>query len=274
MTMKVALTATPSVARFAPILLRGDVADAFRLAAELGYQGVDLHLRQPDDIDRTAVKKLAADHTLGIPTVGTGMAAGEDGLTFADPDPEVRRRAVERIKEHIRLAAYVESAVTIGLLNGRLGNDEQQRVSRRAAAQECLAECCRAAADVGVIILLEPLNRYECDYLNTLADVVDTIQTVGAPNLKLLADTFHMNIEEADLPASLRQSAAWLGHVHLVDTNRQAPGRGHLNIRDILHTLQDIGYQGYLSFEVLPLPGSRLAAEQAIRTVQESLSSL
>jgi sugar phosphate isomerase/epimerase len=139
---------------------------------------------------------------------------------------------------------------------------------------ECLRECTRAAAEEGVTILLEPLNRYERDYLNTVEEGVRVIRKVDVPNLKLLADTFHMNIEEANITASLRTAGKALGHVHLVDSNRQAPGYGHLDFRDVLRVLRDVGYAGYLSFEILPLPTFRQAAEDAIRTVRENLATL
>lgn len=272
--MRIALTATPSQVLFAPIAVRGEVADAFALAAELGFDGVELHLRQPGDVDRAAVMKLAAEHGLAVPTLGTGMAASEDGLTFTDPSPDVRRQAVERAREHISLAADLGSAVTIGLLSGRLGNDSNQRDSRRAAALSCLKEVCLAAETAGVIILLEPLNRYECDYINTIQDGLGVLDEIGAPNLKLLADTFHMNIEEADIAASLRQAGSQLGHVHLVDSNRRAPGYGHLDIRGTLQELRRMNYQGYLSFEVLPLPSPRQAMEDGIRIVKSILAEL
>ena len=269
--MKLALTVTPSEARFAPILLRGDIADAYALAAEFGCGGVELHLRLPGDIDRAVARGLSTDYGLGVPTLGTGMAAGEDGLTFSDLDPEIRRQAVERVKEHIDLAAYLDSGVTIGLLSGQLGSDEQQRPVRRAAALACLEECCQAGAEVGVSLFLEPLNRYECDYMNTVEEALGVIEQIGAPNLKLLADTFHMNIEEVDIARSFRRAGSNLGHVHLVDSNRQAPGHGHLDVRAVLQALRDIDYQGYLAFEVLPLPNPRQALKDAIRTVSDAL---
>ncbi len=163
--------------------------------------------------------------------------------------------------------------MTIGSVNGRLGIDAEQRPIRREAALDCLHECSKAAAQAGVTILLEPINRYECDYLNTLEQGVSVLKQIGVPSLKLLADTFHMNIEEGDMLASLRRAGPELGHVHLADSNRQAPGYGHLDIRGVLHVLREIGYQGYVSFEVLPLPDFRRAAEDAIRTVREMLSN-
>ncbi len=271
--MKIALTATPSVARFAPILWRGHVQAAFELAAELGYDGVELHLRSPDDIEPEAVRALQEKHGLGVPTIGTGMAAGEDGLTFTDPNPSVRRRAVARVAEHIRLAAKIRSAVTIGLIRGKLGTDHE-REARRTAMLECVQHCCRLAAAEGVALFLEPLNRYEADDLTTLDRASEVIRELNAPNLKLLADTFHMNIEEVDPAASLRRHAAVLGHVHLVDSNREVPGHGHVDMKAILQALLAVGYQGYLCFEVLPLPDPRQAASDGIQTVREILASL
>ena len=268
--MKLSLTCTPSQARFAPILLRGSPQEAFALAAELGYDGVELHLRRPTDIDRSAVRQLARDLGLGIPMIGTGMAV-EDGLTFSDPDPEVRRRAVVRLREQIELGQYLGSMAVIGSIKGRLGNDLEGRAARLSLIRGCIEECVRAAQEMGAVLLVEAINRYETDYLNTVDEAMGLVQHIGSPNLKLLVDTFHMNIEEVDIAASLRHAGGLIGHVHLADTNRQTPGHGHLDIPGVLSALQDAGYRGYLSFEVLPLPNARQAAEDGIRAVRPLL---
>ena len=120
----------------------------------------------------------------------------------SDLDPATRRQAIARIYEHIQLAGQVGSAVTIGLVRGRLGRGPD-RASRRAAMAEGVGECCRLAAAEGVTVFLEPLNRYEADHLMTLDQGADLIRELRAPNLRLLADTFHMNIEEVDIAAEL-----------------------------------------------------------------------
>jgi len=264
----IALTATPAQVRCAPILLRGDLAGAFRTAAELGCAGLEVHLRYPSDVQAGQLKRWISDYGLAVPTIGTGMAATLDGLTLAHPDPAIRRQALERLRAHVDLAAEIGSAVTIGSVSGRLGLEEPERSQRRAAALDALAELCRYAHACSVTILLEPLNRYECDYLNTVADVLNVAEEVGAPNLKLLADTFHMNIEETDIAAALAAAGPRLGHVHLADSNRQAPGRGHLDFAPVLASLARSGYRGFLSFEILPVPDPLTAAQQGIRTVQ------
>jgi sugar phosphate isomerase/epimerase len=269
-SLKIALTATPSEARFAPILWRGPVAGAFDLAHRLGYDGVELHLRSAGDASLAELRSLQARYRLGIPTLGTGMAAGEDGLTFSHPDPETRRRAIDYIGEHIRLAAGIGSAVTIGLIRGRIGQGKQ-RGRGWCSVLECLGACCRMAEAEGVTLLLEPVNRYEGDDLNRLDQAAAVIQEVGSPCLRILADTFHMNVEEVDIAGSLRQHAALLGHVHLVDSNREAPGHGHLDIRSILQVLEAADYDCYVCFEVLPLPDRERAADDGIRTVRKVL---
>lgn len=266
--MKLAITASPAVGPLAPIVLRGDAPSYFALAAELGYDGVEIHIRQPGDIDRVEVRKLMARYNLAVPTIGTGMAAGMDGLTFADPDAAIRQRAVARVAEHIALAAELGAMVTIGLVWGRMTNDPAQRPARFDAALDCLEKCCSIAEARGVTLLLEAINRYESDYPTTLGQAMQIIAGLHAPNLLLLADTYHMNIEETDLHEPLRQVAAHLGHVHLCDNNRQAPGHGHMDLAAVVKTLAAAGYGGFLSFEVQALPTPRQAAEDAIRTVR------
>lgn len=271
--MKVALTATLAAPATAPLLLRGPLEDAFRLAAELGYDGVEVHLREPGEVDGVAIGGLARGLGLAIPTLGTGMAAGE-GLTFSDPDPVVRKRAVARIKAHIELAAVLGSGVTIGLVRGRLGQGSEERRAAEQAFLESLEECCRAAAQARVTLFLEPMNRYECDYLHTLDEAVAVVERLGVANLKLLADTFHMNIEEVDMAASLRRAGAHLGHVHMVDSNRWVPGRGHLDLVGILRALADSGFAGYLSLEALPLPDPDTAVREGLHVLRAALDRL
>jgi sugar phosphate isomerase/epimerase len=255
-------------------LLRGPISESFALASQYGFDGIEVHLRDPHDVDWEEMVELSRRYSLPVTTLGTGMAAGMDGLTFTDPEAGVRIRAVERIKEHIRLAARVGSAVTIGVLNGRLGSNLEQAAQGREYHLACLKECCHAAADAGVSLLLEPLNRYECDWLNTTADALSIIAQLGFANLKYLADTFHMNIEEENIAASVRRAGSVLGYIHLVDSNRCGPGQGHLPFGEVLNALIDVGYDGYLSLECLPKPDAESAIKESLRYIKELLAGV
>jgi len=272
--MKLVTTATPNEVDLAPILLRGPISESFARASRYGFDGIEVHLRDPHDVDWEEMVELSRRYSLPVTTLGTGMAAGMDGLTFTDPEAGVRIRAVERVKEHIRLAARLGSAVTIGVLNGRLGSNLEQAAQNREHHLACLKECCHAAADAGVSLLLEPLNRYECDWLNTTADALSIIAQLGFANLKYLADTFHMNIEEVNIAASMRRAGSVLGYIHLVDSNRCGPGQGHLPFGEVLNALIDVGYDGYLSLECLPKPDAESAIKNSLRYIKELLAEV
>ena len=106
-------------------------------------------------------------------------------------------------------------------------------------------------------LLFEPLNRYETNLVNTVADGAWLRAKAGAENVKLLVDLFHMNIEEADVPSAIRAGAGAIGHVHFVDSNRRPAGCGHTDFSPIAAAFRDIGYDGYVSAEAsVPRPGA------------------
>ena len=112
---------------------------------------------------------------------------------------------------------------------------------------------------------MEPLNRYETDLVKTLSDGVQLIEAVGAENVKLLADLFHMNIEETDPAQAILDCPGKIGHMHFVDSNRRAAGFGHMDYGPIAHALSAIGYNGFASAEAFPLPDAKAAAEMTIK---------
>lgn len=269
--MKIALTVTPNPVKFAPIVMCGPVNEGIRKAKAYGYDGVEIHLRDTGDIDRKEVKRLADDNGLEITTLGTGIGALEYGINFGHEDAGIRKKAVEHVKTFVETAAYLGSAITIGSFSGRIGRGADKE-ERREAAFECFREFADMAARSGVIVLVEPLNRYESDYMNTQEDALAVIRRGKFKNVKVLADTFHMNIEEADICERLRKTGAGkLGYMHLVDSNRCGPGMGHLPMKEILKTLKEIGYEGYLSFECLPIPDVDTVMKQTIKYIRDIL---
>jgi sugar phosphate isomerase/epimerase len=147
-------------------------------------------------------------------------------------------------------------------------------VSREQAldwlAEELKALSERAAAHQQVL-LYEPLNRYETNLLNRNADAVAFVTQRGLKNVKLLCDLYHMNIEEQNLAESLRQTGGFVGHVHFADSNRRAIGFGHTDIAPIAAALKDIGYAGYLSAEIIPLPDAATAAAQTMASFRQRI---
>jgi len=142
----------------------------------------------------------------------------------------------------------------------------------RDQALDWLAEALRAAgrraADLGTVFLYEPLNRYETNLFNQAAPAAAFLKEREIDGVRLLNDLFHMAIEEVDLADTLRQLGDAVGHVHWADSNRHAIGFGHTDPAPIAAALREIGYQGYLSAEVFPLPDAETAARQTIESIK------
>jgi len=266
MNLSIVLSTQP--AQFQAATFKGDLAVNLAQIASLGYDGVELAIRDPRLIDLDAMDELVRQNALRVPAIGTGQAWGEDGLSFTDPEPEIRRAAIERIKSHIPVASRFGAVIIIGLMRGIV----KPCVDARQAMDwlvEALRECCEAAHLHGLRLALEPINRYETTLINNIAQGLDLIERVGADNFGLLLDTFHMNIEEADIEASIRGCATHIYHFHVADSNRWYPGAGHLDFRSILQALFTTGYQGWVSGEFLPQPDAMTAAQRGISFLRQ-----
>ena len=271
--MKTSIVLSTHAASFSAVAYRGDFeANVGRIAA-LGYDGVELAVRDPDLVDVGLVQETLARHGLPVPAIGTGQAFSEEGLSLTDPDVGIRKRAVERIRRQVDLARLVGAAVIIGLIRGRV----QPGVSREQAmdwAEKGLAECVEYGSRQGVRLALEPINRYETDLIVNVSEGLTLISRIGADNLGLLVDTFHMNIEEPSIEDSIRAAGASILHCHVADSNRWHAGAGHLDFASILSALEEAGYRGYLSAEVLPLPNPDECARRNIEHLRHVLAGL
>jgi len=243
-------------------------------AAKLGYDGVELAVREPELLDVDLVKKLLAKYSLEVPAIGTGQAFVEEGLSFTAETDEIRRAAIDRIKSHADLAEKLNTNVIIGLIRGRGTSDPELNRTQTELMKKALRECADYARSKNVKLFLEPLNRYESLLINDIAEGIALVKELGCENLKLLIDTFHMNIEEQSFFGSIIKAMPYTGHVHFADSNRHAPGVGHIDFSGIVSLLLHAGYDGYISMEMLPLPTADKAAEISINHLKEILANI
>jgi len=271
--MKTSIVLSTHAASFSAVTYQGDFEANLGRIAALGYDGVELAVRDPDLLDLGFVQAALARHGLPVPAIGTGQAFSEEGLSLTDPDAAIRKQTAERIRRQVDLARLLGAAVIIGLIRGKV----QPGVSREQAMgwlEKGLAECAGYAHQQGVRLALEPVNRYETDLIISVSEGLSLISSIGADNLGLLVDTFHMNIEEPSIEGSIRAAGAAILHCHVADSNRWHAGAGHLDFASILSALEEAGYQGYLSAEVLPLPNPDECARRNIEYLRRVLADL
>ncbi len=250
-------------AKGGPFVFWDDFRAACQSAGELGFDAVELFAPGPEAISSIEISECLAQSNLSLAAVGTGAGWVRHRLTLTDEDPAVRTKAIQFVRSMIDFGAQFNAPTIIGSMQGRAATAEGRGDCLKRLA-EALAELGEYAARQQQRLIYEPLNRYETNLCNTLANGCQLLDEVRQPAVCLLADLFHMNIEEVNLAESLRNAGSQVGHVHFVDSNRRAAGFGHLSFSPIITTLHEIGYEGFLSAEALSWPNPLAAARQTI----------
>ena len=236
--------------------------EVLETVANAGYDGVDLDA-EPDRIDAkqfNEVASLAASLGLKVPALicaWGGWHAGEV-RDLASSDESVRSYAVRYTQKCIDLAASLDEPPLIEIAavppHSEYPITSVPRPTLRRNFVKSTREIGAYAAPRGVRVAIEPINRFEgyAGFLNSIMEAKSVADEVGADNVGVLADFFHVNIEDAALADTLRLAGDSLMCIHLADNNRQAPGTGHLDFLHVVRTLNAMGYSGYLSLDAVP----------------------
>lgn len=247
-----------------PWIFWEDLEHSMEKAAALGFDGIELFTASADTIVPDRLNELLQKYNLQLAAVGTGAGKVIHGLTLTDPDEEIRKKAISFISEMISFGAKFGAPAIIGSMQGNVlptGNREET-LTWLAEGLEILG---KQAESEGVFLIYEPLNRYETNLMNTLAAGGSFIEKHRLNKVKLLADLFHMNIEEDSLAQTILEYGKYIGHVHFADSNRKPMGMGHTAMQPVAEALKEIEYSGYVSAEAFPSPNPDEAAEQTIR---------
>jgi len=267
--MKSAITISlVAQAKGGPFVYWDGLADGCARAAALGFDAVEIFPPSAHALDIAELQGLLDHHRLKIAAIGTGAGWVVHKWMLTHSDAANRKRAREFIREIVDFAGGFGAPAILGSMQGRWEND----VSREQALAwlgEALEDLGEHAARHGTVFLYEPLNRYETNLFNRQAEAASWLRTLKTQNVRLLCDLYHMNIEETDLAASLRECGSLVGHIHFADSNRRAVGMGHTAIKPIIAALRDIGYTGYLSAEINPFPDSDVAAKRTIESFKK-----
>jgi sugar phosphate isomerase/epimerase len=250
-------------ARGGPFVFWDDLPAACRKAKALGFDAVEVFPPSADAPELQGLATVLSDNGLALAAVGTGAGWLRGRLHLCLPDAALRSRARDFILSIIDLAGPLGAPAIIGSMQGRSG-DGVDAATASGYLTEALEELGAYAATYGVPLVYEPLNRYETNMANTVEAGVALLESLSTANVVLLADLFHMNIEERDVAAALRAGGPRIGHVHFVDSNRRPAGFGHTDFAPVAAALREIGYGGFVSAEAFPYPDPDSAAEATI----------
>jgi len=249
------------------VVFRDKLAKSIQKVAKLGYDGVELALLDSSQVNLPEIKALLTEYHLELPVISTGQVFADAKLWLTHPDRIIRGKTVERLKSLIDLASEFGAMVNIGRVRGPLDPQDPK------TSEERFIEGIRACGDYGkrrgVRIILEPVNRYEINFINSVLEGVEILKKIRHDQILLMPDLFHMNIEDASIYDSLKAAKDVTAYIHFADSNRWAPGDGHLDFPGIIGRLKKLGYGGFATLEILPYPDPDTAASRGIQYLRK-----
>ena len=237
---------------------------------ELGYDGVDLFTHKLNDSEIFEINSFLKNVRLKISLLAA-IWLTEKGSYITDYDKDRRAQAIKRYKSQIEVASkFGAENMPIGYSRGNQKETETEESYQRRLA-ESLKELSECADSKGVNLLIEPINRYEINTLNRVDQALEFISKYKLNSIKLLLDTYHMNIEERSIEKAIEISGSLIRHIHVADNNRLAPGEGHLNFDSIIRSISKTGYNGFLTVEALPIPSAYECAKSGIKFLRDEI---
>jgi len=259
--MKLAyMLATDEVGPHQVTALRGPPEAACAAIRAAGFAGVELLIRDAAAIDQGAVERAVRRAGLVVPAICTGEVFGEDGLSFADPDPGIREAARARMTSAMALGARFGAPVNVGRLRGRY-HPGTPRAQTLGWIAEALETCCAAHPDVRVVI--EPVNRQFTDCLCTTAQTMEFLRGLGIPTVGIMIDNVHVEVEGEDMAAALALADPVLWHLHISDSARLPLGAGSYDLRATLDLYERCRPGGWVTVETFQTPDDDTALGQS-----------
>lgn len=249
--MKIAVTVAGSEAKESAFVVWRGFKESIKRASECGYDGVELALKDASEIDEGRLKQWLELYGMEVSCISTGQVFADRGMYFTHQDPVIHRETVGVFAGLIKLASVFGGKVNIGRARGFIPEGSSRQMTEKRFI-ETMREICDIAGQYNVEMILEPVNRYEINFINSVDEGAAILEQVGRTNCGLQPDVFHMNIEDDDIGKSLMRNKKWIRYVHLADSNRYAPGMGHIDFQGVFDALRMADYDGWVSVEILP----------------------
>ena len=243
----------------APVPIQGGIINALKQSSKLGFTAVEIHIRNPRQLDFDSIADTAEKLGISIAAVGTGLENTLNGLSLTSPDDQSRRFASDRYLEHIDFASLFGATVFVGLCRGSAPTEHSRREYLDRLTSE-LIPLAEYAGKRNVTLSLEPIVSSMTNLLNTTAETLEYLSRVGLESVRLLLDTYHMYHEDPDIIDAFRMCKGRIDHVHISDSDRKYPGSGKIDFSAVGFCLNEIGYDKAVSLEIIPDPDGVTAA--------------
>ncbi|MFN8007482.1 MAG: sugar phosphate isomerase/epimerase [Terriglobia bacterium] len=221
----------------------------FKTFRKWGFDSVEIAVEHESHIDPIYIKSELNRHGLVSTTLCGAYGPGRD-LRGTKEDQQA---CLDYVHHLIDIMGVLDCSVLVGPLYSVVGRAEyvppQERKAQWQLVVKNLKTLCRYAEKKGKLIALEPLNRFETDFINTCDQAIRMVKDVGSSALTIHLDTFHMNIEEKNQAAAIRRAGKLLGHLHACGSDRGTPGNDHIDWKGIARALKAIGYKRDISIE-------------------------
>ncbi|WP_255575652.1 sugar phosphate isomerase/epimerase family protein [Caproiciproducens faecalis] len=231
---------------------------------QAGYTGVELLVRDADELDASRLEIALSKRGLTAVSFGTSPMLAQDKLDLLSENDEIRAETFRRTVRMVDLASRFHAPVGIGKLRGNLQEGTGRTAERR---DEIFRKLCEHCEKTGGSLVMEPQKYDNVNNLNTIDESLEWLKEMNSKRLKLLVDTFHMDLTEKDQFDSIRRANGQIGFVHLSDSDRKAPGCGRIDFGAVLKAFSDICYGGFFSMEIKQSPNSEEAAETSIKNL-------
>ncbi|MBM2848129.1 MAG: Sugar phosphate isomerase [Anaerolineales bacterium] len=232
--------------------------------AEMGFDWIEAPLESIGDLDHKRGADIVRRHGLGV----SACAAMGPDRDLIHPDEAIRKNGMAYLRQAIEATHALGGTNLVGPLYAAVGRTWQQTPAERARDLDVLVknlgELARYAGDNGVILCVEPLNRFETSFINLAEQAIEVVDRVDHPNCQVMLDTFHMNIEEKSLGNAIRAAGKRLRHVHACENDRGAPGSGNVTWNEVAQALKDIKYDGPVVIESFTSKVKSIARAAAI----------
>ena len=214
---------------------------------EMGFDGIELHLNHPESLPVEKIKEKMQDTGMNC----TFTAALEKKNNPISPDQKIRERGIASLNELVDVVAELKGDVLSGVIyaawgefTGKMRTEEEWDYCKKS-----LFKSAEYAEKKGVVLALEPVNRYETYFLNTAEDTRKLVEEIAHPNVRVHLDTYHLNIEEESFYKAIKTAGDYLYHLHVCENNRGIPGTGHIQWQEIYRALKEINYNRWAIIE-------------------------